>query len=66
MYQKNNGRAEHKNEKKCLDKLWLNFATLSTTYELHLKFVDDLTLSESVSMKSQLSEVPVTARQGTT
>ena len=31
--------------------------------ELHLKFVDDLTLSESVSMKSQLSEVPVTARQ---
>ena len=31
--------------------------------ELHLKYVDDLTLAESISMKTQLSEVPVHARQ---
>ena len=31
--------------------------------ELHLKYVDDLTLSESISMKTQLSEVPVQVRQ---
>ena len=30
--------------------------------ELHLKYVDDLTLAESISMKSQLTQVPVVAR----
>ena len=31
--------------------------------ELHLKYVDDLTLAESIPMKTQLSEVPVQDRQ---
>ena len=30
--------------------------------ELHLKYVDDLLLAETISMKSQLNEVPVEAR----
>ena len=31
--------------------------------ELHLKYVDDLTLAEAINMKSQLNTVPVEARQ---